>query len=150
MEIPTRRSSFDGGRWWFQDPLLQRADSALSFYNDFASIAIGEIFVSEYQTEKGRVHESLWVFSEDYIGEALLVGDKERLDLVPRRNNVARLDMQRDEFNFDGTATDASRLTVHFTVGSGSSGIGGALRASGSNCLQLEEVLRRFLIPALG
>ena len=44
----------------FQDPLLQRSDSALSFYYDFASIAIGEIFVSEYQTEKGRVHESLW------------------------------------------------------------------------------------------
>ena len=131
-------------------PLLQRSDSALSFYYDFASIAIGEIFVSEYQTEKGRVHESLWVFSEDYIGEALLVGDKEKLDLISRRNNIARLDMERDEFNFDGTTTDASRLTVYLTVGSGSSGIAGSLRASGTNCLQLAEVLRRFLIPALG
>ena len=134
----------------FQDPLLQRSDSALSFYYDFASIAIGEIFVSEYQTEKGRVHESLWVFSEDYIGEALLVGDKEKLDLISRRNNIARLDMERDEFTFDGTTTDASRLTVYLTVGSGSSGIAGSLRASGTNCLQLAEVLRRFLIPALG
>ena len=90
------------------------------------------------------------VFSEDYIGEALLVGDKEQLDLISRRNNIARLHVERDEFNFDGTTTDASRLTVYFTVGSGSSGIAGSLRASGTNCLQLAEVLRKFLIPALG
>ena len=132
----------------FQDPLLQRADSTLRFYNDFAGIAIGQIFVSEYQSDKGRVYDSLWVFSGDYFGEALLVGEEERLDLLPLSNNIARFEIKKTEFNFGNTPTDASRLTVNIALVYGAD-IRGALRASGINCLQLEEVLRKFIIPGL-
>ena len=135
----------------FQDPLLQRADSLLRFYSDIACIAIDLIFVSEYRdSEKGRVYESLWVFSEDCVGEALLLGETERQDLMRLQNNVARWDVQKTEFKFDDKATDASRLAVSFVAICGSSGISGSLKASGTNCLRLAEVLRKFIIPGLG
>ena len=133
----------------FQNPLLERADSTIRFYNDFAGIIIDQIFVSEYQSDKGRVYESLWVFSGDHLGEALLAGDEEHLDLLSLSNNIARFAIQKTEFNFGDTPTDASRLTVNINNVYGSSGIGGTLRASGINCLQLEEVLRKFIIPGL-
>ena len=133
----------------FQDPLLQRADSTLRFYNDFAGIAVEQIFVSEYQSDKGRTYESLWVFSGDCIGEAALFGEKEHLDLIPLSNNIARFEMQKTGFNSGDTPTDASRLTVHIAHVYGSSGLSSTLKASGINCLQLEAVLRKFIIPVL-
>ena len=131
----------------FHDPLLQRADSVLRFYNEFAGIAIDQIFVSEYlDSDKGRVYQSLWVFSEDYIGEARIVGE-ERLDLIPLSRNLDRFEIKKTEFDFGDTATDAARLTINFTAGRDADG---DLKASGINCLRLAEVLRRFIIPGLG
>ena len=98
----------------FHDPLLQRADSVLRFYNEFAGIAIDQIFVSEYlDSDKGRVYQSLWVFSEDYIGEALIVGE-ERLDLIPLSRNFDRFEIKKTEFDFGDTATDAAETHDQF------------------------------------
>ena len=130
----------------FQDPLLNRADSALRFYSDVACMTIRQIFVSEYHdSEKGRVYEALWVFSEDCAGEATLVAKEENFDLIRIRNNIDRWYVEKTDFAFDDKATDASRLSVSFVV----SGIGGDLKASGNNCLRLAEVLRTFIVPGL-
>ena len=130
----------------FQDPLLQRADSALRVYSDFAGVTIDQICVSEYcDHEVGRVYEALWVFSEDCTGETNLVSKEENFDFIRLRNNVDRWHMQKTEFGFDGKATDASRLKVTFSTGP----ISGNLKASGTNCLRLAEVLRKFIIPGL-
>ena len=67
-------------------------------------------------------------------------------DLVRLRNNVARWMVRKTEFGFGETATDASRLTVNFTL---DSHIGGDLKASGANCLRLAEVFRKFILPGL-
>ena len=134
----------------FQDPLLQRADSVLRFYSDFACIDIDLIFVSEYRdSEKGRVYESLWVFSEDCAGETKLVEKQENFDLIRLSNNVVRWVVEKTEFEFDDKATDASRLTASFSCVSGPLGISGILKASGTNCLRLAEALRKFIMPGL-
>ena len=131
----------------FQEPLLQRADSALRFYSDIAGIAINLIFVSEYRdSEKGRVYESLWVFSEDSAGESKLVGKQENFDLIRLSNNVALWRVKKTEFEFDDKPTDASRLTVTF---SSVYVTYGTLKASGTNCQRLAEVLRKFIMPGL-
>ena len=133
----------------FQDPLLKQADLALQFYSNFSGMDIDLIFVSEYRdSEKNRVYESLWVFSEDHAGEASLVGDQGRRDLVRITNNIDLWVVYRTGFEFDDKATDSSRLTVNFTVES--SVIQGTMKASGDNCLRLAEVLRKFMIPGLG
>ena len=131
----------------FQDPLLQRADSVLRFYSDFACIDIDLIFVSEYRdSKKGHVYESLWVFSEDCAGEAKLFKKQENFDLVRLSNNVTQWVVDKTEFEFDDKATDASRLTTSFVCGSGPLG---TLKASGTNCLRLAEALRKFIMPGL-
>lgn len=131
----------------FQDPLLQRADSALRFYSDFACIDIDLIFVSEYRdSEKGRVYESLWVFSEDCAGETKFVEKQENFDLIRLSNNVDRWVVRKTEFEFDDKATEASRLTASFSSVSDTHGI---LKASGTNCLRLAEALRKFIMPGL-
>ena len=130
----------------FQEPLLNRADSALRYYSDVACMTISQIFVSEYHdSEKGRIYEALWVFSEDCAGEIKLVEKEENFDLIRIRNQIDRWYVEKTEFAFDDQTTDASRLAVTFLV----SRIGGELKASGSNCLRLAEVLRAFIIPGL-
>ena len=93
----------------FQDPLLQRADSVLRFYSDFACIDIDLIFVSEYRdSQEGRVYESLWVFSQDCAGEARLVRKQENFDLARLSNNVTRSHMCHQR-----PAAGASRCSNH-------------------------------------
>ena len=133
----------------FQDPLLQRADSVLRFYSDGAGMTVNQIFVSEYRdSEKGRVYESLWVFSEDCVGESKLVRKQDNFDLMRLKNSVARWDVEKTEFGFDDTATDASRLSItfHSTL---TPHFVGELKASGTNCLRLAEVFRQFILPGL-
>ena len=98
----------------FHDPLLQRADSVLSFYSDFAGMTINQIFVSEYRDgENVRIYESLWVFSEDIAGESRFVEKRVNFDLVRIRNNVSRWVVSKTAFGFDDTPTDASRRVSH-------------------------------------
>ena len=132
----------------FQHPLLQRADSVLRFYRDVAGMTVSQIFVSEYRdSDKGRVYESLWVFSEECVGESKLVGKRDDFDLIRLRNSVARWNVETTEFGLGDTATDASRLRITFQ--SLSPYVGGELKASGANCLRLAEVFRKFILPGL-
>ena len=130
----------------FQDPLLQRAESAFRFYSDFTCLAIDLIFVSEYRDQEKRIYESLWVFSENCAGETHLREKQEDFDLIRLQSNISRWIVQKTEFEFGDEATDASRLTASFAT---PSGVQGTLKASGTNCLRLAEVLQRFIIPGL-
>ncbi len=132
----------------FREPLLGRAAKTFRFYREFVGFEIQTIFVSEYLDNSGqRQYEALWVFSDKAVGEAKFRGPEERIDLIPLENNIVHWIVEKTAFEFDGTATEASRLTLRYRLGEGQ--LMGIMKASGTNCLRLADILRKFITPAL-
>jgi hypothetical protein len=105
------------------------------------------IFVSEYATTEGqRIFESLWLFTQNFATESHTLSGERSADVVVLTNNVARLAMKWDDFNFEAPVP-GSRLSLNFQL---TDGMTGTLKASGENCKDLLEVLTEHLRPNLG
>lgn len=132
-------------------------DQALSAVEDAQKVLPGEVegvFVTEYRDEEGNRHyENLWLFAPGYISELrnFLSGASTAVgfDIVSVRPGLARIDVERENFDFE-TASEQSRLRIDLSFPpSKSVGIGGTLRATGDNCGALTEILRERLVPLL-
>lgn len=102
------------------------------------------IFLTEYPTEEGeRVFEHLWFFTAAYGLECKSFLLDDNCDLSVIQSNIAYIEISWDSYDFN-VATAKSRFRVRFqTV----DGVEGDLRASGSNCPELLEVLEQRLRP---
>ena len=124
------------------EPLVERINTIHDLYQIISPADFDHIFVTEVAGESGdRIFGSLWFFAGDYAMEAHDFATNLDMD----GGAYETIDLWRAESsNYDFTeATDESRLSVRFTAEL----IEGALRASGSNCDALAEILKQWVVP---
>lgn len=129
----------------FEDPLIGRAETILSFYESVVGIAPGAIFVSEYRDVEKRIYDGLWVFTDTVTGEAKGFHSADNFDLIRIGRNLSYWQISKTDFAFDGASKETSRVSISFQ----GAGAHGTLKASGANCIQLGEVFKTYLVPNL-
>ena len=131
-------------------PLLERAESVLSFYEIVLTSPIKDLFVSEYvNEEKTRVYESLYLFSDQAIMEAKQFVSDDVYDWAPLPESIMYWEIKRKDFDLK-TATEKSRLFLTVRLhGSGLGTMRAELKASAANCDQLFSIFQLTSCPEL-
>ncbi|WP_326556522.1 hypothetical protein [Micromonospora sp. NBC_01796] len=109
---------------------------------------IGRAFISEVTGKEGRIYESAWFFSSDFMSEAHNFMTEDSVDFYRFTNAIALSSLKRTDFH-PGEASLSSRVSVAFmgTAGSGLSSIRGELKASGTNCEFLYRIMKEIMAP---
>ena len=129
--------------------LIARAEEVLATLGELLPETPEFLFVSEYRDEDGnREYEGLWVLTERYVSEAEQFVSRGDFDLVRRDIGLGRVFVERRDYDL-GTPTDASRLTVTLNFNRNGAGLVATLKASGSNCADLSQILREYVVPTL-
>ena len=128
------------------DVLCKRVETIYNFYIELQKNEINDIFVSDYFKEDGeRIYSSLWFFNKDYCMEAKEFVKKDDFDIAPIGHRMEYLDIQRQDFDME-QFSDKSRLYIKFVLDVKA---GGELKAAKDNCLQLKNILIKYLLPNL-
>ncbi len=128
---------------------IEQAQAALATVRAFLPEEPGHLFVSEYRDEEGsRNYEGLWILTETVISEATPFTGQGRFDFIRRDTGLDHVEVEHADFDFQAPV-DASRLRVGVTFRRTGSGLSATLRASGSNCADLDQVLRDYLLKTL-
>lgn len=128
-------------------PLIKRVEQIYSFYDKhIAPDQIMDIFVSEYTESDGtREYDSLVFFGGPFVVEAKRFVHEDDFDVSILRKQVLYLEIRKQDYDYE-QATDASRLSITFTLGSG---LNGELKASRANCDHLRDLITKHLVPNL-
>ena len=128
------------------EPLLERVKSIHDFYEAIFPNEITSVFVSEYVNQDGsRQYESLWFFSLKYTMEAKQFTTTDNFDVAPIHKQIRHWLVEKQEYDFK-EATTTSRFTLTFLT---RDDVIGTLKASGTNCDQLRDVVAKYMIPNL-
>lgn len=127
------------------ETLKTRVDALVSSYEAVLDEEIGAWFVSEYiDDQEQRTFESLWLFTENFLMEAELLGaEEDHFDFVPFKAGIRRLAVEKRSFDLT-EPTSASRMTVETWLEDRRYAV---MRASGDNCAALVEILQTVLLP---
>lgn len=107
------------------------------------------LFVSEYRDAEGnRNYESLWVFTARFISEGEPFASEGKFDIIRRDTGLDQVLIEHAEFDFQ-TPVDASRLRLDLSFKRFGARLSGTVRASGSNCGDLNQVLREYVLATL-
>jgi len=103
------------------------------------------VFASEYiSQEAGRVYESLFAFTADFVSEAQVAEEpSDQIDIVPLRSSVRHWILNSTHFDLR-TAGDESRLSMDVWLADNRVA---TLRASGRNCDRLLELGLELIRP---
>jgi len=127
-------------------PLIDRADAALSFYEQILTEPILDLFVSEYVDGDGsRKFESLWFFSATAVMEAKGFVSEDHYDFCRFEENAVYWIVKRKDFLTEG-ATEQSRLVVTVNLRDAADTITAGFKASGTNCDKLWAVFKGFFV----
>jgi hypothetical protein len=131
-------------------PLVARVTTAYKFWGRLLPATIDDLFVSEYVGEEGdRNYDSLWLLSSEFLVEAHQFVTEDHGDVVRITHGFSRIDIVRRDFELDA-ATERSRLTVTVDFGApGLASLSGSFRATGDNCLKLQDLLETRFLPNL-
>lgn len=125
-------------------------DRASAIHDQYVAITEGTVqdaLVSEYVTEDGQRQYSTVLFftSTDVYEVENFLSDTPTMWLAKLTNNLASLGLTPKEYDFT-TASPASRLNLNCRWIQGTSFVL-HVQASGNNCKQLLEVVRKYLMP---
>jgi len=114
----------------------QRFQQVLEYAEGISPEPIENLFFSEYINRDGaRVHESLWLFSQDHLIEARDWLSIDDLNFLPLRHNIRDLHWRSSHVDLkNGKSGTEARANLDFKAGDE---VAGTLRASGVNCSQL-------------
>ena len=130
-------------------PLIGRTEEILSLMLRFLPEETRYLFVSEYRDGEGnRSYESLWVLTDNIMAEAHQFVTERSFDFTPTSHGLRRMLVENEEFDFE-EAQESSRLKVDVNVSNSGAGLVGVLRASGSNCTDLQQIVSEYLVPLL-
>jgi len=123
---------------------LERAENAINFYQNPFPEDIKDIFVSEYIDKEGaRQYENLWIFTSNMVGEAKRFITEEDFDATPIKNRIVYWRLKK--IAFDGKkATNDSRMTINISM---DTDVRGELKASKENCMKLQGIFDKYLVP---
>ena len=127
----------------FKEPLMDRAEEVVRFWTEIVEIKPSFLFVSEYKSGGNRVYESICLFDEDSVYEAIEFSREDNFDCVPLRNRIIRWNVQAKNFNWV-SPNAGSRLKLDIWFGPNSLW---SLKASGNNCSSLAELLTTYIVP---
>ncbi len=107
------------------------------------------MIVTEYRDGEGnRNYESLWVFTEHFISEVSPFAGQGKVDLIRRDTGLSYLAVEYTDFDFQAPV-EASRLRIDATFNRFGSALSAELATSGSNCADLNQVLREYVLPTI-
>jgi hypothetical protein len=128
---------------------IEQAEGALATVLGFLPEQPSHLFVSEYRDDEGsRSYEGLWVFTESFVSESTPFAGEDSVDFIRRDTGIDYVEVDHADFDFEAPV-DASRLRVEATFKRTGSNLSATLRASGSNCADLNRVLRDYLLPTM-
>ena len=129
-------------------PLVDRTKVILERLIEFLPEEPRYFFVSEYRDADGnRNYDSLWLLSESYMAESQQFVVTDQFDVTRVDRGLMRVFISHEDFDFDEPA-DSSRMSVDVNI-EGSGPIMGTFKASGSNCSDLNVILRQYFLPLL-
>lgn len=127
----------------FRQPLMERAEAVVMFWDNVIETSPSFLFVSEYWDGENRVYESICLCNEDAFVEAIASSNTDEFDYVPLHNRIARWEIRAK--NFDWVSPNlGSRLNLEIWFGESTMW---NLRASGDNCMRLAELLKTYIVP---
>jgi hypothetical protein len=128
-------------------PLIARVEQIYAFYDrHIIPNQLADVFVSEYVDSAGlREYDSLIFFTEAFVVEAKQFVHEDDFDVSILRKQVTYIEIRKQDYDYE-QATDASRLSVTFTL---RSGITGEMKASRANCDHLRNRIAKHLVPNL-
>ena len=129
-------------------PLLSKVQTIYDFYTTFIEIEVSDIFVSEFINSDGsRVYENLWVFNNQFCGEATSFITSDDYDVLSFRNSVTYFRLTKKDYDIISNQTnDNSRLTLEVGLPDNRAG---SLKASKENCKQLSFIFKKYILPNL-
>lgn len=131
------------------EALIDRTEKTLASVRRLLPDDPSYIFVSEYRDEEGnRNPEDLWVLTPTVISEVAQFVTESSFDLVAAGSGLSRVVVEREAFEF-GEPDQRSRLMVEISFGYSGLGLKGTLKASGSNCGDLQQILEEYFVPLL-
>lgn len=120
---------------------LERVREIIDIYENVLDFKVNDIFVSEYLDQQGgRIYEGLWLFNENFIGEAKNFIAENDFDLISIKHSVLYFNVQFEDYNFK-KATAKSRILADMVM-TGNSSV--TLKASGKNCDFLSDVAMKY------
>ena len=125
-------------------PINDRFNLARDIVVQLTSQDIIDIFICDLAAAEGRVLQSAWFFTEDFVLEAKNFQFTLNVDILGVNNNVEYLNVFPENYLLDDYANERSRLRCILTF---SNGQNAELTATGSNCLSLSRVLRDRFLP---
>ena len=129
-------------------PLLDRTKVVLARMIEFLPEEPQYFFVSEYRDAEGsRSYDSLWLLSENFMAESQQFVVTDQFDVTRVDRGLMRVFVSHEHFDLQD-AMDSSRMSIDINF-EGSASITGTFRASGSNCGDLNVILRQYLRPLL-
>jgi len=129
-------------------PLVDRTKVVLGRMIEFLPEGPQYFFVSEYRDAEGsRSYDSLWLLSENFMAESQQFVVTDQFDVTRVDRGLMRILVSHEDFDFKDAA-DSSRMSVDINI-EGSGPITGTFRASGSNCSDLNVILRQYLLTLL-
>jgi hypothetical protein len=130
-------------------PLIERAEHVLASIVRFLPEDPRYFFVSEYRDEDGnRSYESLWVMTASLMSEAEQFVTDDSFDITRVSFGLNRVLVEKEDFDFE-RAQESSRLKVDVKISNSGTGLIGEFKASGSNCLDLQQILNEYFVPFL-
>lgn len=130
-------------------PLIERAEHVLASIVRFLPEDPRYLFVSEYRDEDGnRSYESLWVMTANLMSEAEQFVTADSFDITRVSYGLDRVLVEKEAFDFE-QAQESSRLKVDVRISKSGPGLVGEFKASGSNCLDLQQILNEYFVPFL-
>jgi hypothetical protein len=127
--------------------LLSHLESRYTVVSGICPEEIESLFISQsFSPESEIVHDSMWLFSQNYCAEVKQVLSQEwHWDLTNLSNGIQWVDVKSESYNYD-RADSSSRLLVTAAFGSR---LTMELKAIGESCDDLLRILRNHLTPFL-
>lgn len=127
-------------------PVCDKIERALKICEKICPDEIHELFISEYvQGDGSRAFENLFFLSPCYLLEAKQFLQQDDFDIISL-SNLFYFEVQAQEYDFI-KGIPKSRLSVTARFGDVISAV---LRASGTNCDNLHQLLLTYFKPHLG
>jgi|GEM_PF-6182272 len=123
---------------------LARANEVIDVYVALYGEEICDVFVSEYVDSNGmRTYDNLWLFSGSFACESKQFLKNGSFDAAAWGNLVSYWEMNKEKFDLEDP-TPESRVSLSFKI---TTNVGGEIKATGGNCLQIIKILKTYIIP---
>ncbi|MFN8519421.1 MAG: hypothetical protein U0667_08555 [Chloroflexota bacterium] len=125
----------------------KRQNELLDLMRPLCPEPIEEIFLTDYLADGLRTYENLWAFGANYVMEAKKFLSQVQLDLTWYRGKTKWVEWTWEDFVPPDSVEAGASMHVKTSL---TDGLAFDMRATGHNCAELYDLIRRRVLPGIG